>query len=107
IAIDGDYLNQALRKKALVLSKADDTSVEIQNGRPRLRIDYERLADLLRESSAQSGDNGNILLNYYTERMRPLPDGQTLMGKVNKYWPERTWGFITATDGKSYFFHQQ
>lgn len=104
IAVDGDYLNRALRKKA---QRLQNTGKELPEncGRPRLRVDFAKLAKLLSETSTSSASH-EILLNYYTDSLPPNEADQS-MGRVSQYWPNRGWGFIAAPDGKSYFFHNQ
>ena len=100
IAVDGDYLNRALHNKARLLKKDLPKSM----GKPRLRIDFESLGVLLAKPS--SIDDKSLRLNYYADALIPS-DNDRKVGRVNKYWHDRGWGFIAAPDGESYFFHHQ
>lgn len=102
IAIDGDYLNRALRKKAQSLAKIGEGLPETV-GKPRLRIDYTKLANLLADPLDHFHED--VILNYYTTQQKT--DSDKLMGRVAKYWPERGYGFISGVNGISYFFHNR
>jgi uncharacterized LabA/DUF88 family protein len=52
-------------------------------------------------------EDEDVLLYYYADALIPSAEDGRLMGRVNKYWPDRGWGFIAATDGNSYFFRHQ
>jgi uncharacterized LabA/DUF88 family protein len=101
IAIDGDYLNRALRKKAQNLSSDDFENT----GKPRIRIDFAKFADLLADPLDRFHED--LILNYYTSQRKVDADDEVTMGRVNKYWHDRGYGFIGGADGKSYFFHNK
>jgi len=102
IAIDGDYLNRALRKKAQNSSHDMELS-----GKPRIRIDYSKFADLLSDRLTCSSDCDDVILNYYTNQRKVDVNDDLIMGRINKYWHERGYGFIGGVDGESYFFHNR
>lgn len=103
IAIDGDYLNRTLHNKARHLDRKGQRLPK-NMGRPRLRIDFERLAILL--AKPLDIDDEGLLLNYYVNDLIPAEAGREL-GRVNKYWHDRGYGFIASPGGESYFFHHQ
>lgn len=105
VAVDGDYLNRALKKKAYTLQSVDKDTADVTEN-PRLRVDFSRLADLLSHPAGKKTED-EVFLNYYTDFLKPDPLERGSMGRVSKYWGERGWGFIAGTDGKSYFFHNQ
>lgn len=110
IAVDGDYLNRALHSKARLLNKKGE-DLPKNMGKPRLRIDFESLASLL--AKPLGVDSSDLLLNYYADALIPGEAGRKV-GRINKYWHDRGWGFIAAPpqpdsglDAESYFFHHQ
>jgi uncharacterized LabA/DUF88 family protein len=69
------------------------------NGK-RFRIDHGELAKFLR----QYGDD-DIHLNFYVDAETSDNTSTKVMGKITKYLTNKGYGFISATDGNSYFFH--
>lgn len=96
VAIDGHSLNFNLRKKAHTLqSKGKDLPENF--GRPRLRLDYIKLAELL------ARDDPDALINYYTDQKEPSPTDLE-MGKVVSFRPEDRRGFIAGAAGGHFEF---
>jgi uncharacterized LabA/DUF88 family protein len=102
IAVDGDYLNRALRSKALSMQD-DGKELPESGGKPRLRIDFERFAELL--SDPYDLQHEDVILNYYTDEIKI--DDEKIIGRVTKYWSDRGYGFIAGVDGTSFFFHNK
>lgn len=105
IAIDGDYLNRALKKKAIALQSSGRDLPE-SSGNPRLRVDFAKLADFL-AAPADRKNREDVLLHYYIDFPKPDASDRAMMGRVYSYFSDRGWGFISGIDGKSYFFHNQ
>jgi uncharacterized LabA/DUF88 family protein len=92
IAVDGNSLNYGLQK--LAQSRAANEK------QTRFRIDHQRLADLL----AQPEPLSKVSLRFYTDDQK-IEDNVRPMGRIFKYFPNKGYGFISGTDGRSYFFH--
>lgn len=96
VAIDGHSLNFNLRKKAYTLqSRGKEMSENF--GRPRLRLDYFKLAELLAQ------DDSEAVINYYTDQKKPSPTDLE-MGKVVSFRPEDKHGFIASATGGHFEF---
>jgi len=92
IAVDGNSLNYGLQK--LAQSRATNEQ------QTRFRVDHQRLADLLAQPTLVS----KVSLRFYTDDQK-IEDRNRPMGRVSKYFPNKGYGFISGTDGRSYFFH--
>lgn len=99
VAIDGHSLNYNLRKKAYNLQQRGSDLPE-NFGKPRLRLDYLKLAELLSDPFSPS----EVTLRYYTDQKSPaLSDRE--MGKVVSYKPDEGVGYIAGARGGRYVFH--
>lgn len=94
VAIDGHSLNLGLQKTA--------QQSNICDRKKRFRIDHHQLAKFLIKNES----NEDISLRYYTDEVQLDLNDFRAMGKITKYFANKGYGFITGTDGKSYFFHQ-
>lgn len=91
IAIDGHSLNLGLQKIAKARKSND-----------RFRIDYELLAHFLLESVTYP----DATLNFYTDNQKlDNITPERSLGRITKYFSDKGYGFISTTDGGSYFFH--
>ena len=92
IAVDGHSLNFGLQKVA-----------QTRNGarRARFRVDHHRLAELL----AQPDSVETVSLRFYTDDQKLESTTERPTGRVVKYFANKGYGFISGTDGHSYFFH--
>lgn len=98
IAVDGHSLNLGLQHIAQERNKNF-------NYHSRFRIDHGELAEFLVQLSSTHLENEEDLsINFYTDNEKSN-DGSKIMGKVVKYFSNKGYGFISATDGNSYFFH--
>ena len=96
VAIDGHSLNFNLRKKAYSLQSRGRELPE-NFGRPRLRLDYLKLAELLAQNDPEA------VINYYTAQKEPSPTDLE-MGKVVSFRPEDKCGFIAGATGGHFEF---
>jgi len=99
VAIDGPSLNFNLSKKAHSL-QLRGRDLPKNSGRPRLRLDYLKLADLL----ASQDDEKDIVINYYTAQREPTPSDFE-MGKVVSFKLEEGRGFIAGARGGHFEFN--
>jgi len=102
IAVDGHSLNAGLQRAAR------DRNKGIQNGpHSRFRIDHQALGEFLADPSGWNEDSHKespeVDLRFYTDSMKVETD--QVMGRVTNYFGNKGYGFISATDGNSYFFH--
>ena len=103
IAVEGDSLNSGLLKAAKSRNREE---------KQRFRIDHDRLAEFLTdevvlgdEENAQSLATEKFLRYYVDQASTKTDEPNRKLGKVNKYFAAKGYGFITTTDGESYFFH--
>jgi len=92
IAVDGHSLNYGLQKFAQ--SRSDER-------RNRFKIDHLRLAELL----AHPETLDKVSLRFYTDDQKSDKDDGRPMGRINKFFSNKGFGFIIGTDSRSYFFH--
>jgi len=99
IAVDGHSLNLGLQKVA------QDRNKKHGQSRSRFRIDHGELADFLTRLSGPSAEGeDDYSLNFYIDSEKSGSNSQ-VMGRVAKYFSEKGYRFLAATDGNSYFFH--
>jgi uncharacterized LabA/DUF88 family protein len=99
IAVDGHSLNLGLQRVA------QDRNRNHGQSHSRFRIDHGELAEFLtRLSTTHLENEEDLSLNFYTDNEKS--DGTSkVMGRVVKYFSTKGYGFISATDSNSYFFH--
>ncbi len=97
VAVDGHSLNLGLQKVAQ----------NRKDGNSRFRIDHELLAEFLLEQAGVDLETkvADWPLRFYTDNQKVTDEDSRIMGKVVKYFGAKGYGFIAATDGNSYFFH--
>ena len=103
IAVEGDSLNSGLLRA---------TKSRKREEKQRFRIDHDRLAEFLTnevvlgdEENAQSLATEKFLRYYVDQASLKTDEPNRKLGKVNKYFAAKGYGFIVTTDGSSYFFH--
>lgn len=100
IAVDGHSLNLGLQRVAQDRNKNQN---QVQS---RFRIDHGELADFLTNlSTTHLANEEDLSLNFYTDNEKSDDNDDKVMGRVVKYFSTKGYGFISATDGNSYFFH--